>query len=143
MVIVGYWDESMATLALVAVSVPISVGLGLFLGILAFRFERLDRIIQPTLDLMQTIPAFAYLIPILFLFGFGPVVGLIASAIYAAPPMVRNTILGLRRVPSNIVESAIMSGCTPRQRFWQVEIPTALPQIMLGVNQTPWRRSAW
>ena len=136
MVIVGYWDESMATLALVAVSVPISVGLGLFLGILAFRFERLDRIIQPTLDLMQTIPAFAYLIPILFLFGFGPVVGLIASAIYAAPPMVRNTILGLRRVPSNIVESAIMSGCTPRQRFWQVEIPTALPQIMLGVNQT-------
>lgn len=136
MVIVGYWDESMATLALVAVSVPISVGLGLFLGILAFRFERLDRIIQPTLDLMQTVPAFAYLIPILFLFGFGPVVGLIASAIYAAPPMVRNTILGLRRVPSNIVESAIMSGCTPRQRFWQVEIPTALPQIMLGVNQT-------
>lgn len=136
MVVVGYWDESMATLSLVAVSMPLSVSLGLFLGILAFRSPRFDRFIQPTLDLMQTIPAFAYLIPILFLFGFGPVVGLIASAIYSAPPMVRNTILGLRRVPPDIVDSAIMSGCTPRQRFWQVEIPTALPQIMVGVNQT-------
>lgn len=136
MVVVGYWEESMATLSLVAVSMPLSVGIGLFLGIWAYRSKRFDRIVQPTLDLMQTIPAFAYLIPILFLFGFGPVVGLIASAIYAAPPMVRNTILGLRRVPPDIVDSAIMSGCTPRQRFWQVEIPTALPQIMVGVNQT-------
>jgi len=136
MVVVGYWDESMATLSLVAVSMPLSVALGLFLGIMAFRSKRFDRFVQPTLDLMQTIPAFAYLIPILFLFGFGPVVGLIASAIYAAPPMVRNTILGLRRVPSDIVDSAVMSGCTPRQRFWQVEVPTALPQIMVGVNQT-------
>ncbi len=136
MVIVGYWDESMNTLALVAISMPLSVGLGLVLGILAFRSPRFDRFVQPVLDLMQTVPAFAYLIPILFLFGFGPVVGLIASAIYAAPPMVRNTILGLRRVPPDVVESAIMSGCTPRQRFWQVEIPTALPQIMVGVNQT-------
>ncbi|MEM7170975.1 MAG: ABC transporter permease subunit [Pseudomonadota bacterium] len=136
MVVVGYWDESMATLSLVAVSVPLSVGLGLVIGILAFRSPKLDKVIQPTLDLMQTIPAFAYLIPILFLFGFGPVVGLIASAIYSAPPMVRNTILGLRQVPPEVLESADMSGCTPRQRFWQVEIPTALPQIMIGVNQT-------
>jgi glycine betaine/proline transport system permease protein len=136
MVVVGYWQESMTTLSLVAVSVPLSVGLGLFLGIIAFRSRRVDYFVQPILDLMQTIPAFAYLIPILFLFGFGPVVGLIASAIYSAPPMVRNTILGLRRVPSDIVESAIMSGCTPRQRFWQVEVPTALPQIMIGVNQS-------
>ncbi len=136
MVVVGYWDESMNTLSLVAVSVPLSVSLGLFLGIIAFRSKRVDRIVQPILDLMQTVPAFAYLIPILFLFGFGPVVGLIASAIYSAPPMVRNTILGLSRVPSDIVESAVMSGCTPRQRFWQVEVPTALPQIMIGVNQS-------
>ena len=126
----------MATLSLVAVSMPLSVSIGFILGIMAFRSARFDRFIQPVLDLMQTIPAFAYLIPILFLFGFGPVVGLIASAIYSAPPMVRNTILGLRRVPPDIVESAIMSGCTPRQRFWQVEVPTALPQIMVGVNQT-------
>lgn len=136
MVIVGYWEESMNTLALVGVSVPLSVAIGFGLGVLAFRRPRAKRIIMPTLDLMQTVPAFAYLIPILLLFGFGPVVGLIASAIYAAPPMVRNTILGLERVPSDVKESAAMSGCTPRQRFWWVEAPTALPQIMVGVNQT-------
>ena len=136
MVIVGYWEESMNTLALVGVSVPLSVAIGFALGVLAFRRPRAKRIIMPTLDLMQTVPAFAYLIPILLLFGFGPVVGLIASAIYAAPPMVRNTILGLERVPPDVKESAAMSGCTPRQRFWWVEAPTALPQIMVGVNQT-------
>jgi glycine betaine/proline transport system permease protein len=136
MVIVGYWEESMNTLALVGVSVPLSVAIGFALGVLAFRRERAKRVIMPTLDLMQTVPAFAYLIPILLLFGFGPVVGLIASAIYAAPPMVRNTILGLERVPSDVRESAAMSGCTRRQRFWWVEAPTALPQIMIGVNQT-------
>jgi len=136
MVIVGYWEESMNTLALVGVSVPLSVAIGFALGVLAFQRVRAKRIIMPMLDLMQTIPAFAYLIPILLLFGFGPVVGLIASAIYAAPPMVRNTILGLERVPPDVKESAAMSGCTPRQRFWWVEAPTALPQIMVGVNQT-------
>lgn len=136
MVIVGYWEESMNTLALVGVSVPLSVAIGFGLGVLAFRRPGAKRIIMPTLDLMQTVPAFAYLIPILLLFGFGPVVGLIASAIYAAPPMVRNTILGLERVPPDVKESAAMSGCTPRQRFWWVEAPTALPQIMVGVNQT-------
>ena len=136
MLVVGYWAESMNTLSLVAVSVPLSIAIGLFLGIAAYRSPRVDRIVQPTLDLMQTVPAFAYLIPILFLFGFGPVVGLIASAIYAAPPMVRNTILGLKQVPPDIVESGDMSGCTPRQRFWLVELPTSMPQIMVGINQT-------
>ncbi|MCP4875580.1 MAG: ABC transporter permease subunit [Gammaproteobacteria bacterium] len=136
MAVVGYWSESMNTLALVTLSVPLSISIGLALGIVAFKSERTDRVIQPTLDLMQTIPAFAYLIPILFLFGFGPVVGLISSAIFAIPPMVRNTILGLKQVPPAVLESGIMSGCTPRQRFWQVELPTALPQIMIGVNQS-------
>jgi len=136
MAVVGYWSESMNTLALVALSVPLAIGVGLAVGIMAFKSERADRVIQPTLDLMQTVPAFAYLIPILFLFGFGPVVGLISSAIFAVPPMVRNTILGLKQVPPAIVESGIMSGCTPRQSFWQVEFPTALPQIMVGVNQS-------
>ncbi|MBN9258715.1 ABC transporter permease subunit, partial [Mesorhizobium sp.] len=88
------------------------------------------------LDLMQTVPAFAYLIPLLLLFGFGPVVGLIASAIYATPPMVRNTMLGLDRVPAAISEAGLMSGCTRRQQFWQVEVPTALPQLLVGFNQT-------
>ncbi len=136
MVITGYWLESMNTLALVGVSVPLSILLGFGLGILAFRSRRAAGIIHPLLDLMQTVPAFAYLIPILLLFGFGPVVGLIASAIYAAPPMVRNVMLGLQRIPSDIVESAEMCGCSRRQRFWWVEVPTALPQIMVGVNQS-------
>ncbi|MEM8812888.1 MAG: ABC transporter permease subunit [Pseudomonadota bacterium] len=136
MVVVGYWTESMNTLALIAVSVPMSAAMGLALGIAAYRSEATNRIVQPVLDLMQTIPAFAYLIPILFLFGFGPAVGLVASAIFATPPTVRNTILGLRQVPQSIRDSAAMSGCTARQRFWMVEIPTATPQIMVGLNQT-------
>ena len=136
MVVVGYWDESMSTLALVGVSVPLAIGLGFGLGLLAYKSDRAERIIAPTLDLMQTVPTFAYLIPILLLFGFGPVVGLIASAIYACPPMVRNVMLGLRRVPREIVESAQMSGTTKRQQLWWVEVPTALPTVMIGVNQT-------
>ena len=136
MVVVGYWSESVATLALVAMSVPLALAIGLFTGIAAYTSRTMDRIVQPTLDLMQTFPTFAYLIPILFLFGFGPVVGLIASAIYAAPPMVRNVILALQRVPDEIIESGRMSGATPRQLLWLVRIPSAMPTIMIGVNQT-------
>ncbi|MGH6931253.1 MAG: ABC transporter permease [Dongiaceae bacterium] len=133
---VGYWDESMNTLALVGLSVPLSVALGLAIGILAFKSKTAERIIQPTLDVMQTVPTFAYLIPILWLFGFGAVVGLIASLIYAAPPMVRNTLLGLQRVPPEMVEAGRMAGCKPRQLLWRVQVPAAMPSIMLGVNQT-------
>ena len=136
MVVFGFWQESMNTLALVGVSVPLAVTLGFGLGVWGFRSDRAEKIIQPLLDLMQTVPTFAYLIPILLLFGFGPVVGLIASAIYACPPMVRNVMHGLRRIPPDIVESARMSGATKRQLFWWAEVPTALPQIMVGVNQT-------
>lgn len=87
------------------------------------------------MDLMQTIPTFAYLVPILLLFGFGPVVGMIAGAIYACPPMVKNTHLALSRVPQSVVESARMSGATGRQLFWRVRVPTGMGQILLGVNQ--------
>ncbi|KKK80543.1 hypothetical protein LCGC14_2822430, partial [marine sediment metagenome] len=104
MVVTGYWDESMNTLALVGLSVPLSVAMGFIIGLIGFRFHATRRVIQPTLDVMQTVPTFAYLIPILMLFGFGPVVGLVASAIYAMPPMVRNIILGLDRVPADIVD---------------------------------------
>ena len=95
------------------------------------------------LDLMQTIPTFAYLVPILVLFGVGPVVGILASAIYAIPPMVRNVMLGLERVPVEIVESAAMSGSTHRQLLWWVKIPAAMPTMLMGVIKPPWRRSAW
>jgi glycine betaine/proline transport system permease protein len=125
----------MNTLALVLLAVPMSVVAGFFLGVLAHRVPKARQAIDVLLDIMQTMPAFAYLIPLLLLFGFGPVVGLIASAIYAVTPMVKNTILGLERVPSDIAESGTMSGCTPRQRFWLVEVPSAMPQILVGINQ--------
>ena len=136
MVVIGYWSESMNSLALVAISVPLAVAIGFGLGTLSFYSKRAERIIGPTMDLLQTVPAFAYLLPILLLFGFGPVVGLIASVLYAFPPTVRNTMLGLSRVPAEVIEAGLMAGATPRQLFWRVRTPTALRQILLGVNQT-------
>jgi glycine betaine/proline transport system permease protein len=136
MVAIGYWPESMNSLALVALSVPVAVALGFAVGTLAFASRRAQRAIEPTMDLLQTVPAFAYLLPILLLFGFGPVVGLIASVLYAFPPMVRNTALGLSRVPSEVIEAGLMAGATPGQLFWRVRVPGALGQILLGVNQT-------
>lgn len=132
----GYWAPAMNTLSLVLVALPLSVGIGFGIGYLGFRFRTARQVILPMLDLMQTIPAFAYLIPILLLFGFGPVVGLIASVVFAVPPMVRNTILGFDRIPPAVLESAQMSGCSRRQRFLWAELPSALPQMLVGVNQT-------
>ncbi|MGH1464619.1 MAG: ABC transporter permease [Cognatishimia sp.] len=132
----GYWAQSMRTLALVFVSVPLALLMGMAIGILAFEFPRMKSTVNALLDVMQTVPTFAYLTPLLFLFGFGPVVGLVASAIYAAPPMARNVLLGLERVEHDIREAAIMSGGTRRQQLFLVEIPAAANQIMVGVNQS-------
>ncbi len=131
----GYWSEGMNTLALVAVSVPLALLLGAGIGILANEVPRIKGWLLAVLDVMQTVPTFAYLTPLLLLFGFGPVVGLIASAIYAAPPMARNVLLGLERVEPEIKDAAIMSGGTRFQQLFQVEIPSASTQIMVGVNQ--------
>ncbi len=136
MLIVGYWDESMSTLALVGISVPMSLMLGFTMGLLGFQFRWARRIIEPTLDVMQTVPTFAYLVPILILFGVGPVVGMVASAIYASPPVVRAVMLGLGRVSDNVIESGQMSGCNPIQLLFLVRIPAATHTIMIGVNQT-------
>ena len=136
MLVIGLWTESMNSLALVAITVPTAVAIGFGLGSLAFLSVRARRVITPTLDVMQTVPAFAYLLPILLLFGFGPVVGLIASILYAFPPTVRNTQLGLSRVPTEVIEAGLMAGATPGQLFWRVRAPSALRQILLGVNQT-------
>ncbi len=133
---VGYWQECINTLSLVIVCIPLAVAIGFGIGVLGLKSKAANAVIQTILDLMQTVPAFAYLIPILLLFGFGPVVGLIASLMFSIPPMVRNTLLGLSRVPREVLESGIMSGCTPRQRFWWIEVPTALPQLLIGLNQT-------
>ncbi|MEM7528363.1 MAG: ABC transporter permease subunit [Pseudomonadota bacterium] len=131
----GYWAESMSTLALVTVSVPLALSIGLGTGILAYEIPRVRRVVETVLDVMQTVPTFAYLTPLLLLFGFGPVVGLIASAIYAAPPMARNTLLGLQRVEAEVKEAALMSGATRLQRLFLVELPAGGQQILVGVNQ--------
>ncbi len=133
---VDLWDEAMNSFALVFISVPLAVLVGFSLGVLGDTSDRAKRLIMPLLDISQTIPAFAYLLPILLLFGFGPVVGLVASILFSFPPMVRNTMLGLRAVPLEIVESGLMSGATNAQLFWRVRFPSALKQILIGVNQT-------
>jgi len=135
-VVAGYWDKTAVTLSMVAVAVPVSVLIGLFGGILAWRSATARRAISPVLDLMQTVPTFAYLVPILVLFGIGPVVGMIASAIYAVPPMVHNVKLGLQRTPPEVIESAQMSGSTGGQLLWWVMLPGAMRSILIGANQT-------
>ena len=135
MVVIGYWEESMNSLSLLAISVPLAIIVGFSFGVLGFYSRRAERVIMPTLDVLQTVPAFAYLLPILMLFGFGTVVGLIASVLYSFPPMVRNTIVGLRRVPDEVIESGLMAGATPSQLFWQVRVPSSTRQLLLGVNQ--------
>jgi len=131
----GRWDSAMITLASVAVAVPIGVVGGLLLGIAAWRSPAFERAISPILDLMQTIPIFAYLVPILVLFGFGPVAAILATIIYAMPPMIRIAIVALRGVAPEIRDLGRMTGCTPRQMIWRVMVPAAMPGLMVGVNQ--------
>lgn len=131
----GQWDSAMVTLASVVIAVPIGVGLGLLFGIYAYYHSLFAKILNAILDLMQTIPIFAYLVPILFMFGFGPVSALIATVIYAAPPMVRNTILALKSVDPEIKDFGIMAGCTRFQLTWRILVPASLNQIMVGTNQ--------
>lgn len=132
----GQWTSAMLTLALISIAVPFCIVTGLFAGIWAWRKPWAERlIISPALDLMQTIPTFAYLIPMLLLFGNSPVSAMIATAIFATPPMVRATMLGLARVPSEIDDFSEMAGCTARQKLWRVLLPSARPTLMVGVNQ--------
>ena len=129
------WQSSMITLSSIIIAVPIGVLLGLLLGVLSYKSKILEKIITPILDLMQTVPVFAYLVPILVMFGFGPVSALIATIIYAMPPMVRTTILALNNIDPQLKESGIMSGCTDRQLMWKVLIPVSKPTLLIGVNQ--------
>ena len=129
------WQSSMITLSSIIIAVPIGVLLGILLGILSYKSQILEKIITPILDLMQTVPVFAYLVPILVMFGFGPVSALIATIIYAMPPMVRTTLLALNNIDPQLKESGIMSGCTDRQLMWKVLIPVSKPTLLIGVNQ--------
>lgn len=131
----GQWHSAMVTLASIIVAVPMGVVFGFALGLIAWRFPTVELLLRPVLDLMQTMPVFAYLVPILILFGFGPTAAVIATLVYATPPMTRITTLALQRVPSETHDLARMVGCTPRQTLWAVLVPSAREPLMVGVNQ--------
>ena len=132
----GLWDMSMETIALVATAVLISNVIGIPMGILASRSQYIESTMRPLLDAMQTMPAFVYLIPALMFFGIGRVPGVMATVIYALPPSVRLTNLGIRQVSPELIEAARAFGSTPIQLLFKVQLPLALPSIMAGVNQT-------
>jgi glycine betaine/proline transport system permease protein len=133
--IFGLWQDSMQTLSIVLVTVPLAAALGLALGLWASRNERVERVLNSVFDVMQATPHMAYLGPVVILFGFGQVPAMLATFAFALPPMARCTILGLRTVPPDILEAGRMAGCTPRQLLWKVEIPAAQKTLMLGLNQ--------
>lgn len=135
-VMTGFWEQTVVTLGLTFSSTLISLLLGIPLGIWAARSERVATIIRPILDFMQTMPAFVYLIPAAMLFGLGRVPGIIATVIFAMPPAVRLTSLGIRQVNKEIVEAGQSFGCTSSQLLFKVQLPNAMPSIMAGVNQT-------
>jgi glycine betaine/proline transport system permease protein len=132
----GLWNESMQTLALMLVAVALSLAVGVPLGILAGRSNRVERLITPVLDAMQIIPAFAYLMPVVIFFSVGPAAAVITTMVYSVPPAVRITALGIRSVPANTVEAATALGSTERQLLWKVQLPLARRLLLLSVNQT-------
>ena len=132
----GMWDDTMATLANISVATLVCIVVGIPLGKWMSRSNRVQSIITPVLDVMQTIPSFVYLIPVVMLLGIGKVPGLLAVCIYAVPPIVRLTNLGLRLVDKEVLEAAEAFGASYRQKLFGVQIPLALPNIFAGVNQT-------
>jgi glycine betaine/proline transport system permease protein len=133
---VGLWDLTMVTLSMVAASVLVCLIIGLPLGILAARSDRFQAALRPVLDVMQTTPAFVYLVPVVMLFSIGTVAGVIATIIFALPPLIRLTDLGIRQVPDDVIEAAEAFGSSEREVLFKVRLPLALPTIMAGVNQT-------
>lgn len=132
----GMWEDTMKTMAMIFVATVVSLVVGLPIGILMSRSDRLQRVVTPMLDVMQTMPSFVYLIPVVMLLGIGRVPGLIAVVIYAIPPVIRFTNLGIRLVDKDLLEAADAFGSSAWQKMRQVQIPLSLPTIMAGVNQT-------
>ncbi len=130
------WNNTIDTIALMAVAVTIAVSLGLPMGVLGARSRRVDNLMRPVLDGMQTMPSFVYLLPGILFFGLGKPAGIFATIIYAIPPVIRLTTLGIRQVSGETVEAARSFGATPSQVLTKVQIPMALPTIMAGINQT-------
>ncbi len=131
----GLWESTMLTFASIIVAVLIGVATGVLLGIAAYRWNGVDRILTPIFDFMQTMPVFAYLVPAVMLFGYGPAAALVVTLIYAMPPMARVTRSALSQVGSEIVEYGEMAGCSQRQLIWRVMLPSIRPRLMIGVNQ--------
>ncbi len=139
LMLIGYfdmWTDTMRTISMIFVCTLLSIAIGLPAGILMARSDRVQRVVNPILDVMQTMPSFVYLIPVVMLLGIGRVPGLIAVVIYAIPPMIRLTNLGIRLVDRDVLEAADAFGADRRQKLLKVQLPLALPTIMAGINQT-------
>jgi len=132
----GYWDHTMLTLALVLTAALISIILGIPIGILSASNMKFQNVVTPVLDFMQTMPAFVYLLPAISFFSLGVAPGVISSVIFAIPPTIRLTTLGIRQVPKDLTEAADAFGSTPMQKLFKLELPLAVPTIMAGINQT-------
>ncbi|CDT55826.1 Glycine betaine/L-proline transport system permease [Vibrio coralliirubri] len=132
----GMWEDTMRTLSIITVCTLVSIFLGIPIGIAMARSNRAQSIVTPMLDIMQTMPAFVYLIPVVMLLGIGKIPGLIAVVIYAIPPVIRLTNLGIRLVDKEVLEAATAFGASKKQRLWGVQLPLAMPTIMAGINQT-------
>lgn len=134
--LLGLWADAMKTISLVLTATIFAVAIGIPLGILMNRFKRLGRVMEGALDVMQTMPPFVYLIPVVMLLGIGRVPGFIAVIIYAVPPIIRLTDLGIKLVDKEVLEAADAYGCSRSQKLLKVQIPLAMPTIMAGINQT-------
>ena len=132
----GMWEDTMSTVSIIGVCTFISIGLGIPIGILMSGSDRARSMVSPVLDIMQTMPSFVYLIPVVMLLGIGKVPGLLAVVIYAIPPIIRLTDLGIREVDKEVLEAADAFGANRRQKLFRVQLPLALPTIFAGINQT-------
>ena len=132
----GYWDLAMKTMAIIIISVIIALAIGIPTGILMARNDRIEAIIKPQLDAMQTMPSFVYLIPVILLFSLGKVPATFATILYAVPPVIRLTNVGIRQVAPSIIEAAKAFGSSARQILFDIQLPLAIPSIMVGINQT-------
>jgi glycine betaine/proline transport system permease protein len=132
----GFWEDAMTTLAMVISAVIFCVVVGIPMGVIAARSDRFASFIRPVMDAMQTTPAFVYLVPVVMLFSIGTVAGVIATIVFAMPPIIRLTNLGIRQVPADVLEAAKAFGSTANQILFKVQFPLAMPTIMAGLNQT-------
>lgn len=132
----GYWEDMLETVALVLTAVLISIVIGIPVGIWASQSEKARQVVTPVLDFMQTMPAFVYLLPAIFFFSIGVVPGVVASVIFAMPPTIRLTILGIQQVPADLIEATEAFGSTTKQKLLKVQLPLAMPTIMAGINQS-------